>query len=153
LRGRIELGSGAWTLGMGAYRLFIIGLCLALTLASLDEMGAVGRIEVLQGQESQWAPLSTLTPSAGDKLQAPMRTLQIVGGRKEKIRAGDVLGAMTGEAGFTADQIGKINVNEFSTYVAVNRAIARTAVERLSKGRIKGKTVRVRLLDDDSFQR
>jgi ATP-independent RNA helicase DbpA len=65
-----------------------------------------------------------------------MRTLQIVGGRKEKIRPGDVLGALTGEAGFNATQIGKINVNEFSTYVAVDRAIATEAVERLSKGRI-----------------
>ena len=119
---------------------------LALTLASLDEMGAVGRIEVLQGQESQWAKLSGLSPAAGDKLQAPMRTLQIVGGRKEKIRAGDVLGAMTGEAGFTADQIGKINVNEFSTYVAVDRGIAGLALQRLSLGRIKGKGVKVRAL-------
>jgi ATP-independent RNA helicase DbpA len=126
---------------------------LALTLASLDEMGAVGRIEVMQGQASQWAPLAELTPAAGQALQAPMCTLQIVGGRKEKIRPGDVLGAMTGEAGFSADQIGKINVNEFSTYVAVDRAIAASAVERLSKGRIKGKTVRVRLLDEASYQR
>jgi ATP-independent RNA helicase DbpA len=119
---------------------------LALTLASLDEMGAVGRIEVLQSQESQWAKLSDLSPAVGDKLQAPMRTLQIVGGRKEKIRAGDVLGAMTGEAGFVADQIGKINVNEFSTYVAVERGIAELALQRLSQGRIKGKGVKVRVL-------
>ena len=119
---------------------------LALTLVSLDEMGAVGRIEVLHSQESQWAKLSGLSPAAGDKLQAPMRTLQIVGGRKEKIRAGDVLGAMTGEAGFTADQIGKINVNEFSTYVAVERGIADLALQRLSLGRIKGKGVKVRAL-------
>ncbi len=120
---------------------------LALTLVSLDEMGAVGRIEVLQAQASKWAKLSELTPAAGDKLQAPMRTLQIVGGRKEKIRPGDVLGAMTGEAGFLADQIGKINVNEFSTYVAINRGIAAQALERLSQGRIKGKSVKVRALD------
>jgi ATP-independent RNA helicase DbpA len=126
---------------------------LALTLASLDEMGAVGRIEVLQSQTSQWASLDTLSPASDEPLQAPMRTLQIVGGRKEKIRPGDVLGAMTGEAGFNADQIGKINVNEFSTYVAVDRAIAATAVERLAKGRIKGKSVRVRLLDDEADQR
>jgi ATP-independent RNA helicase DbpA len=76
-----------------------------------------------------------------------MKTLQIVGGRKEKIRPGDVLGALTGEAGFSAAQIGKINVNEFSTYVAVDKSIADEAVQRLSQGRIKGKTVRVRLMD------
>ena len=117
---------------------------LALTLASLDEMGAVGRIELLQNMASNWAKLDTLTPTPGGRLTAPMKTLQIVGGRKEKIRPGDVLGALTGEAGFSAAQIGKINVNEFSTYVAVDKSIADEAVQRLSQGRIKGKTVRVR---------
>jgi ATP-independent RNA helicase DbpA len=121
---------------------------LALTLASLDEMGAVGRIELLQNMASNWAKLDTLTPTPGGRLTAPMKTLQIVGGRKEKIRPGDVLGALTGEAGFSAAQIGKINVNEFSTYVAVTRDIAREAVKRLSAGRVKGKTVKVRLLED-----
>jgi len=121
---------------------------LALSLASMDEMGSVGKIEQLQGRESTWAPLSSLTPAAGGVLQPPMATLQIVGGRKEKIRAGDVLGALTGDAGFTKDQVGKINVNEFSTYVAVERSMAREAVKRLSAGRVKGKTVRVRLLED-----
>jgi ATP-independent RNA helicase DbpA len=77
-----------------------------------------------------------------------MATLQIVGGRKEKIRAGDVLGALTGDAGFAKEQVGKINVNEFSTYVAVTRDIAREAVKRLSAGRVKGKTVKVRLMED-----
>lgn len=124
---------------------------LALSLASMDEMGSVGKIEQLQGRESEWHPLSELTAGqSGDAspLRPPMATLQIVGGRKEKIRAGDVLGALTGEAGFTREQVGKINVNEFSTYVAVDRRIAREAVHKLSTGRVKGKTVKVRLLDD-----
>jgi ATP-independent RNA helicase DbpA len=121
---------------------------LALSLASMDEMGNVGKIELLQNRESTWAPLSSLTPAAGGILLPPMATLQIVGGRKEKIRAGDVLGALTGDAGFTKEQVGKISVNEFSTYVAVERSIAREAVKRLSAGRVKGKTVKVRLLED-----
>ena len=121
---------------------------LALNLASMDEMGFVGRIEQRPGRESAWRPLSGLTPGVGEPLRPPMSTLQIVGGRKEKIRAGDVLGALTGEAGFTREQVGKINVNEFSTYVAVDRRIAREAAHRLSTGRVKGKSVKVRLLDD-----
>jgi len=32
LRGRTEIGSGDWTLGMGHYRLFIIAVCAALTV-------------------------------------------------------------------------------------------------------------------------
>jgi len=119
---------------------------LALNLASMDEMGYVGKIEQLQGRESDWHELASLAPAAGGPLQPPMATLQIVGGRKEKIRAGDVLGALTGEAGFTREQVGKINVNEFSTYVAVDRRIAQQALLKLSNGRVKGKSVKVRLL-------
>ena len=119
---------------------------LAVTLASLDEMGSVGRIEQLQGRESTWARWSDMPPASSQPMQAPMATLQIVGGRKEKIRPGDVLGALTGEAGFAREQIGKINVNEFSTYVAVERGVAQQAVSRLSAGRIKGRSVKVRLL-------
>jgi len=123
---------------------------LAVSLASMDEMGYVGKIEVLQGRESSWQELSTLTPAGKDMLVPAMATLQIVGGRKEKIRAGDVLGALTGDAGYTREQVGKINVNEYSTYVAVARDIAREAVAKLSRGKVKGKSVKVRLLEDAS---
>ncbi|MCZ8256620.1 MAG: DbpA RNA binding domain-containing protein, partial [Polaromonas sp.] len=120
----------------------------AISLASMDEMGYVGKIEVLQKAESDWHKLSELTPASNEPLLPPMVTLQIVGGRKEKIRAGDVLGALTGDAGFTREQVGKINVNEFSTYVAVDRRIAADALHKLSTGRVKGKSVKVRLLED-----
>ncbi len=121
---------------------------LALSLASLDEMGSVGKIELVQGAEVKWYPLAELTPTPGGRLLPPMVTLQIVGGRKEKIRPGDVLGALTGEAGFAASQIGKINVNEFSTYVAVDRQIAEQALQALSAGKVKGKKVKVRLIQE-----
>jgi ATP-independent RNA helicase DbpA len=119
---------------------------LALTLVSMDEMGSVGKIELMQGRESIWAPISDLTPAPGGLLQPPMRTLQIVGGRKEKIRAGDVMGALAGECGLTREQVGKINVNEFSTYVAVQAELARKVETQLSHGKVKGKSVKVRLL-------
>ena len=121
---------------------------LALNLASLDEMGSVGKIEHLQGRESQWHPLSELQPASKDPLVPPMVTLHIQGGRKEKIRPGDVLGALTADLGYTREQVGKINVNEWSTYVAVDRGIAQQAASRLNAGRIKGKSVKVRVLED-----
>ncbi|MEG2034665.1 MAG: helicase-related protein, partial [Janthinobacterium sp.] len=73
---------------------------LALNLASLDEMGNVGKIEVLQGRPSSWFPLSELTPASNEPLVPPMQTIQIIGGRREKIRAGDVMGAMTADFGY-----------------------------------------------------
>jgi len=119
----------------------------AFSLASLDEMGRVGRVEQEQGFTSEWHKLDELTPAGGGPLQPPRVTLQILGGRKEKIRAGDVLGALTKDAGFAASQVGKINVNDFSTYVAVDRDIARDALRKLNAGRIKGRSVKVRFLD------
>jgi ATP-independent RNA helicase DbpA len=118
----------------------------AFSLASMDEMGRVGRIDEMQGSASEWHPLAELTPASTEPLRPPMATLQILGGRKEKIRAGDVLGALTKDMGFEAAQIGKINVNEFSTYVAVEPGIADEAVRRLNAGKVKGKAVKVRRL-------
>jgi len=119
----------------------------AFSLASVDEMGRVGRIDAMQGRESEWHALSELTPADSRPLLPPMVTLQILGGRKEKIRAGDVLGALTKDAGLQAAQIGKIDVNEFSTYVAVARAAAPKALAALNERPVKGKRVKARSLD------
>ncbi|MFM2347137.1 MAG: ATP-dependent helicase DbpA [Pseudomonadota bacterium] len=120
---------------------------LALSLASLDEMGRVGRIEHAQGRTFEWLPLARLQAAEdAPPLLPPMVTLQILGGRKEKIRAGDVLGALTKDLGLSGAQIGKISINEFSTYVAVAREIAPQALRGLSEGKVKGRSVKVRPL-------
>jgi len=107
----------------------------------------VGRIDEMQGSASVWHPLSELTaPTDAEPLRPPMVTLQILGGRKEKIRPGDVLGALVKDLGFAVAQIGKINVNEFSTYVAVERGIADKALRGLNSGKVKGKSVKARRL-------
>jgi ATP-independent RNA helicase DbpA len=116
----------------------------ALSLASMNEMARVSSIEQAQKKEVEWHKLSELTPATPGHLQPPMATLQILGGRKEKIRPGDVLGALTGDAGFEGSQIGKINVTDMVTYVAVARDIADQAVKKLSAGKVKGKKVKVR---------
>ena len=121
---------------------------LALNLVSMDEMGYVGRIEQLQKRESEWHPVSELVSTSPEPLRPPMATLHIQGGRKEKIRPGDVLGALTADLGYTREQVGKINVNEWSTYVAVDRAIAQQVASRLATTKIKGKGVKVRVLED-----
>jgi ATP-independent RNA helicase DbpA len=122
---------------------------LALSLASMNEMGAVGKIEQYQSITSTWFGLDTLTPVSNAPLLPPMVTLQILGGRKEKIRPGDVLGALTNDEGgpaYTREQIGKIQVTEFCTFVAVDRKVASAACAKLNASRIKGKSVKVRLL-------
>ncbi len=120
---------------------------LVFSLVSPDEMGRIGRIEALQGRESEWCTLASLvSPAGAEPLRPAMVTLQIAGGRKEKIRAGDVLGALTKDLGLPASAIGKISVNEFSTYVAVERSVADKALRGLNAGKVKGRSVKVRRL-------
>jgi ATP-dependent RNA helicase DbpA len=118
----------------------------ALSLASPKEMGRVNRIEDEQGRPMQWAELASLTVTSSEPLTPPMSTIQLQIERKEKIRAGDVLGALTKDGVIAGADVGKIAIAEFSTYVAVKREIAKAALKHLSAAKIKGKTVRVRLL-------
>jgi ATP-independent RNA helicase DbpA len=126
----------------------------AFSLVSGNQMARVDNIEKALGHEIEWHSLSELQAPCGAAgkpllpLVPPMVTLLILGGRKEKIRAGDVLGALTGDAGFSKEQIGKINVTDSTTYVAVARNIARDALRKLSAGTVKGKRVKVHLLQE-----
>ncbi|TAK91363.1 MAG: ATP-dependent RNA helicase DbpA [Burkholderiaceae bacterium] len=120
---------------------------LALSLCAPNEMRWVKLIEDYQKNRVNWFELSSLKPAAGGPLRAPMRTLCIMGGKKDKLRPGDVLGALTGDAGFTKEQVGKINVGEFSTYVALDRRIAEQAMRTLSQSNIKGKRFKMRFVD------
>jgi ATP-independent RNA helicase DbpA len=81
--------------------------------------------------------------------KAPMTTILISGGRRDRVRPGDILGALTGEAGGLAGtEVGRIEVHETLSYVGVARAVGRRAVERLNAGRIKGKRFRATLVGD-----
>ncbi len=118
----------------------------ALSLCSPADRRRVATIAQMMGSEPEWHSLGSLQSGNDAPLVPPMVTLQILGGRKEKIRPGDVLGALTGEAGFTREQVGKITVTDQTTYVAVACDIAPDALRKLSSGKIKGKTVKVRCL-------
>ncbi len=118
----------------------------AFSLCSMEELYRVTAIEQMTGSDAVWNDLGALKQANDAPLVAPMVTLQILGGRKDKIRPGDVLGALTGEAGFTKEQVGKITVTDQTTYVAMARDIAKDAVKKLAAGKLKGKTVKVRAL-------
>ena len=71
-------------------------------------------------------------------------TLAIDGGRADKLRPGDLLGALTGDAGLPGDVVGKIDIFPTRSYVAIRRSHADTALHRLREGKIKGRSFRVR---------
>ncbi|MDX8407770.1 MAG: ATP-dependent RNA helicase DbpA [Mariprofundaceae bacterium] len=94
--------------------------------------------------ESEALPQSGVLNSKA--MQAPMATLQISGGRKQKIRPGDILGALTGERGIAGNQVGKIHIFDNQAYVAVRREVVKIAFNKLSEGTLKGRSFRVRQL-------
>ena len=118
----------------------------ALSLYTSADKRRLSTIAEMMGTKLDMHRLCDLPEPDPSPLTSPMATLMILGGRKEKIRPGDVLGALTGEAGFTKEQVGKITVTDQTTYVAVARSIYREAVKKLSAGKIKGKSVNVRAL-------
>ena len=75
-----------------------------------------------------------------------MVTLQIRGGRKDKIRPGDIVGALTANAEISGDQIGKISIGDKTSFVAVQRNLAKPALCTLSEGKIKGRKYRASAL-------
>ena len=119
---------------------------LALSLVAPAEASRASAIEAQQGYALNWQSLDSLRASSGEVLHPPMMTLCIAAGRKDKLRPGDILGALTGEAGFSASEIGKISLFEHQALVAVERSIARQALQRLSDGKIKGRSLKVRLI-------
>ncbi len=103
-------------------------------------------IERLASEPMSETELTALTDELA--VAPKLETILISGGRKDKVRAGDIVGALTGEAGgLDGDQIGKIEVHDRLSYVAVAQRVARRAVDRLNAGRIKGKRYRATLID------
>lgn len=122
---------------------------VALTLCAPEEMQWATQIESFQSTPLQWAKLADYPADVRQPLKASMMTLLILGGKRDKLRPGDVLGALTGEAGLSKEEVGKIAVGDAVSYVAVARAAAGRAMEALANGQIKGKKFRIRMLGVD----
>jgi ATP-independent RNA helicase DbpA len=117
---------------------------LACTLFTDKESYKLERLEEYLGRQieaEQLPPFSLLDKQA---YKPPMATLQIDGGRKQKVRPGDILGALTGKNGIAGKQVGKINIFDNCAYVAVDRDAARPALRKLGEGKLKGRSFRVR---------
>ncbi len=117
---------------------------LAFSIFTESESPRVSAIEKYIKQPCRIDMLASLDRDSSYSLQANMVTIQLDAGRKSKMRPGDILGALTGDAGLKGAQIGKIDIFDMSSYVAVERDALRQAMNYLSQGKIKGRTVRAR---------
>ena len=116
----------------------------AVTFCTPSQGHKISRLESHRDEEAAWGDSLRLLAVADKPVEPAMRTLCIAAGRKEKVRPGDVLGALTGEAGLPGKLVGKIDLFDFQCFVAVDRSVAAEALKRLENGRIKGRKMRVR---------
>lgn len=117
---------------------------LALSLCAGRELERVPALESVQGGNVRWGRLDFSKTARQAPPAASMATLIIDAGRQDKLRPGDVLGALTGDAKLPAEAVGKIDVFATRTYVAIRRDQAGKAMEKLRAGKIKGRSFRIR---------
>ena len=116
---------------------------LAITLTTPRESSRIGAIAERMGQPLQRQPLPQVNGKPRPLLSTHL-TIAVDGGRADKLRPGDLLGALTGDAGLPGEAVGKIDIFPTRSYVAITRSHAETALQRLREGKIKGRSFRVR---------
>lgn len=111
---------------------------LAFSLFVPYEKEKCQEIENYLETENEYKSINDFSTDVHFDLTAPMKTLYINGGKKEKIRPGDILGALVNVAGLTANQVGNITILDRQTYVAVDSSVARQTISKLAGEKIKG---------------
>ena len=117
---------------------------LAISLVTSRESRQIAAIEESLGSTITRNDLASLGPAAGRPAPPAMVTVCIDGGRKNKLRPGDILGALTGEGGIGGSEVGRIDIFDSYTYVAIMRQSVAQALDCLGGNRIKGRFFRVR---------
>ncbi|MCF8777723.1 ATP-dependent RNA helicase DbpA [Vibrio sp. IRLE0018] len=117
---------------------------LAISFYSGKEIYRIERIEEYMGIDVHPAKLPQ--PENHKPYYPSMRTIQILGGKKQKVRAGDILGSLTKEAGIDGKLIGKINILPMVSYVAIDSSVAKIAEQQLQNGKMKGRNFKARIM-------
>ena len=113
---------------------------LAISLAGPTDRGV---LDELRSGPLVGVPLSPMPPAGVERAAPPaMITIAIQGGRHDRLRPGDIVGALTTEVGIAAADIGQINVMDRISFVALAAAVAEQALAGLERGRIKTKRFR-----------
>jgi ATP-independent RNA helicase DbpA len=122
----------------------------ALSFFTMQETRRVEAIEAYQKTPVVMGNLEELvrkTSSSHESTSPSMKTLQVEGGKRNKICKGDILGALTGgQSPLTGSDIGKIDVFEAYSCVAIQNHLAAKALKILEEGKIKGRNFKVKQL-------
>ncbi|KUG08735.1 DEAD/DEAH box helicase [Solirubrum puertoriconensis] len=91
-----------------------------------------------------WQPLHAPSlPPAEKTIRPTTVTLHVSAGRKEKVSAHDLVGALVNVAGLQREDVGRIEVFDHYSYITVPREAGKAVQQSMSGARIKGQKVRV----------
>ena len=114
---------------------------MAYTLFSEKESYKLRQLEEFLEAEIEVETIE-LSKSTGTPVKAPMVTLFTKVGKKQKLRPGNLLGALTGENGLDGKDIGKINVQDHVSYIAVKREQEEKAIDTLISQKWKSRPIK-----------
>jgi ATP-independent RNA helicase DbpA len=117
---------------------------MALSIFTQSDQVRLKAIESYQNKPCICDVPASLDRDRNYTLKSSMITIQLDAGRKSKVRPGDILGALTGEAGLNGSQIGKIDIFDRFSYVAVQPNAVLQALNYLATGKVKGRNIRAR---------
>ncbi|WP_029407402.1 ATP-dependent RNA helicase DbpA [Thiomicrorhabdus sp. Milos-T2] len=115
----------------------------AITLFTEKERYKLDHLSSYQGHALEYESIERLPQSRSNRVQPEYVTLYISGGRKDKVRRGDILGAITKQVGLEGKHVGKIDVVDHSSYVAIERGYEAEVVRGLNQNKIKGRKFKV----------
>lgn len=116
---------------------------IAVSFYTSKESTQLAAIEDYLKMECNIKDLNRLDVDKATTIKAAMTTIYISGGKKHNIRPGDILGALTKEAGLKGEDVGKIDVLEVNSYVAIAHEKASQAIKQLGSNKIKGRKFKV----------
>ena len=119
---------------------------VACAIYTGKESYRVKLLESLLGETLEKPALPDRAKQKARPTKPAMVTIELDGGKKQKVRAGDIVGALTSEGQIGGPQVGKINLFDQAAYIAVERHVSNRALEILNGRPVKGRIFRARLL-------
>jgi ATP-independent RNA helicase DbpA len=116
---------------------------IAISFLTEHELGKYDDILDYQDTNHEIKKIDSYDSENDYVVKPAMTTLYISGGKRDKLRPGDIVGAIVGEAEVDFKCIGDISITNTTSYVAIKSEFSDLVCDKLNSGKIKNRTFRV----------
>ena len=114
-----------------------------LAVSFVDDLGHFEDLKDFFDKEYELLNITNIQNKDDVFLSYEFSSLYINGGKRHKLRAGDILGALTAGIGLNKNDIGKINILPTCSYVAIKNAVYKKAYDGLNSNKMKNKQYKI----------